>query len=210
FKAYREMVKELQLLRDMTMSPNVLQFYEEPDGMNSMSVVHGHPPYVEPLCFKGNYWPDARSDIYSLGVVLWELSSGRPPMTQISPSAIGYNVVMGMRESPIIGTPDSYVQLYTECWDGKPENRPNIDSVYDRIKFIEWPEETDDVKNLNMEFSDSISSSISELITQEKYYKQYPNLAGFSYQAGLGTEMDSIKAKPFYEMFAQNNNHWLL
>ncbi|CAG8549938.1 6429_t:CDS:2 [Ambispora gerdemannii] len=145
-KDYREMVKELQLLQDTTMSPNVVQFYgvtKEPDGMNSMSVVRGHPPYIEPLCFKGNYWPDARSDIYSLGVVLWELSSGRPPMTHISPSAIGYNVVMGMRESPITGTPDGYVQLYTECWDGKPENRPNIDSVYKRLKFIGWPEEQD-------------------------------------------------------------------
>ncbi|CAI2173785.1 3071_t:CDS:2, partial [Funneliformis geosporum] len=47
-----------------------------------------------------------KSDVYSVGVLLWEMSSGRPPF-----------YVEGLREIIIPGTPEDYVTIYTECWD---------------------------------------------------------------------------------------------
>ncbi|KAF0548834.1 kinase-like protein [Gigaspora margarita] len=48
--------------------------------MTSNSIVRGMPAYVEPQClFNQEYQRDKRSDVYSAGVTLWEISSGKPP-----------------------------------------------------------------------------------------------------------------------------------
>ncbi|KAF0552578.1 kinase-like protein [Gigaspora margarita] len=35
----------------------------------------------------------------------------------------------GKRETPVNGTPQQYVELYTICWDDSPEERPDIKKV---------------------------------------------------------------------------------
>ncbi|KAF0502373.1 kinase-like protein [Gigaspora margarita] len=82
--------------------------------MTSNSIVHGMPAYVEPQCLiKKGYKRDKRSDIYSFGVILWEISSGRPPFqTFKSKMELCFHIFQGNREEPIEGTPSQYVELY--------------------------------------------------------------------------------------------------
>ncbi|RIB25816.1 kinase-like domain-containing protein [Gigaspora rosea] len=91
----------------------------------------GMPAYVEPQYFKNpNYGFTKKSDIYSLGVILWEISSGKPPYQSFtSIDAIAVYIFQGKREIPIEGTPQKYVNLYTECWDEDPHIRPDAMSV---------------------------------------------------------------------------------
>ncbi|KAF0476163.1 kinase-like protein [Gigaspora margarita] len=78
-----------------------------------------------------------KSDIYSFGVILWEISSGRPPFesvkisggTNIRDIAILIQIRQGIREQPIEGTPNSYIQLYKRCWDYNPDLRPSIEEI---------------------------------------------------------------------------------
>ncbi|CAB4415336.1 unnamed protein product [Rhizophagus irregularis] len=51
-----------------------------------------------------------KSDIYSVGVLFWEISSGKPPFY------------------------DEKEQY--ECWNGEPDNRPTINQVAERLKAI--------------------------------------------------------------------------
>ncbi|KAF0496460.1 kinase-like protein [Gigaspora margarita] len=49
--------------------------------MTSNSTAFGIPAYIEPQCFiQQGFKRDKRSNIYSFGVILWEISSGRPPL----------------------------------------------------------------------------------------------------------------------------------
>ena len=52
--------------------------------IGSNSAVLGMVAYIEPQCFIiDNYKRNEKSDIYSLGVLIWEISSGKPPFSEI-------------------------------------------------------------------------------------------------------------------------------
>ena len=113
-------------------------------------------PYVAPelLNFKSKLPPySKKTDIYSLGVLLWELSSGYPSFKDYDDdrSTLINNITNGIREERILGTPPDYYDLYTACWDGYPQKRPSIEVVYDKLKSMlpknnETIEDTDDIE----------------------------------------------------------------
>jgi serine/threonine protein kinase len=101
---------------------------------NSKSNNIGIIEYVEPQCLRSvDYMRNKKSDVYSLGVLLWEITSGHPPFHKAERDMLGYHIGRGQREEPIKGTPPEYQQLYQRCWDGDPEKRPDINEVCDDI-----------------------------------------------------------------------------
>ncbi|CAG8763406.1 22201_t:CDS:2, partial [Gigaspora rosea] len=68
-------------------------------------------------------------DIYSLGVLLWEISSLCPPFEEEDRTSLYMKIFNGHRETPIVGTPQQYSDLYTECWQDNPKKRPTIEKV---------------------------------------------------------------------------------
>ena len=74
-------------------------------------------PYVDPKrLLKTKYKLDEKSDVYSVGVLLWEIFSGRPPFYSEDDSydiGLAFEISKGIRESLIPNTPDAYVELYT-------------------------------------------------------------------------------------------------
>ncbi|KAF0467440.1 map kinase kinase kinase [Gigaspora margarita] len=80
--------------------------------MNSNSIVRGMPAYVEPQCIlKKEYQRDKRSDVYSAGVILWEISSGKPPFENLSDGMIYINVIQEKREESIEETLENFCLL---------------------------------------------------------------------------------------------------
>ena len=76
-------------------------------------------PYVDPKSFNQNnkYSLDEKSDIYSVGVLLWEISSGRPPFYNEDKSydmGLAPDILQGLSlETPIPNTPEDYIKIYT-------------------------------------------------------------------------------------------------
>ena len=105
---------------------------------NSSTNMFGLIEYIEPQCFKIiGYKKDKRSDIYSLGVLLWEITSGYPPFSKNnSQQFLAYHIAcdLQLREKPVDNTPLCYIELYRKCWNGDPNLRPNIDEVYDKLE----------------------------------------------------------------------------
>ena len=55
-----------------------------------------------------------KSDVYSVGVLFWELSSGKKPFDDLECDvSLVTSIAKGLRESRIEGTPDEYYNLYT-------------------------------------------------------------------------------------------------
>ncbi|RIB28060.1 kinase-like domain-containing protein [Gigaspora rosea] len=89
------------------------------------------PAYIDPQYLKDNkYERDEKSNIYSFGVILWEISSGRPPFNLIGEYEIIYQIFQGKRETFVEDTPIPYAQLCARCWDEEPDNRPDIQEVF--------------------------------------------------------------------------------
>jgi hypothetical protein len=74
-------------------------------------------PYIDPKSFSNqNYKLNKKSDIYSIGILLWEISSGKPPFyTEVKSNDIclAIDISRGLRETPIPDTPKDYINIYT-------------------------------------------------------------------------------------------------
>src|SRR4051794_10110032 len=75
-------------------------------------------PYIDPKQFNrkktiGNY-AYATSDIYSVGVLLWEISSGQTPFKDdVHDIGLALEIIEGLRETPAPDTPKDYIKIYT-------------------------------------------------------------------------------------------------
>ncbi|CAI2189116.1 9657_t:CDS:2, partial [Funneliformis geosporum] len=79
------------------------------------------------------------SDVYSVGVLMWEISSGRLPFyikDEEYDISLAIEILGGLRERIIPGTPEDYVKIYTGCWDNEPDNRPSMNQVVDKLNAI--------------------------------------------------------------------------
>jgi len=115
--------------------------------MNSetdVNEVFGQIEFTEPHYMNNmkKYKKDLSSDIYSLGVVFWEISSGKFPFgdyKQNSPiverkrSLSVAIIVLGKREKVVPQTPEKYSLLYQRCWEPIRTKRPTIKQI---IKFL--------------------------------------------------------------------------
>jgi serine/threonine protein kinase len=89
----------------------------------------GMPAFIDPQCHKNGYKRDKKSDIFSFGMILWEISSEKAPFANDGTFQIVFKYSEGIREKRVDGTPEPYFELYTKCWDNEPASRPNIDEV---------------------------------------------------------------------------------
>ena len=73
-------------------------------------------PYVDPKKFdqSQNYKLNKKSDVYSIGVLMWQISSGRQPFESDNYDLfLTIEIIDGKREEIIDGTPSEYSRLYT-------------------------------------------------------------------------------------------------
>ncbi|KAG7197645.1 hypothetical protein KM043_016469 [Ampulex compressa] len=69
-------------------------------------------------------------DIWSYGVVLWELLSGEVPYKDVDSSAIIWGVGNNSLHLPIPAScPEGYRLLVKQCWAAKPRNRPSFKHI---------------------------------------------------------------------------------
>ena len=105
-------------LADFGLSKNIAE-------SSNTSRILGVIPYIDPKIFSNqnnidnqskNYKLNKKSDVYSIGVLMWQISSGRRPFYI---EGIEYDISLalsikeGEREKMIDGTPIEYYNLYT-------------------------------------------------------------------------------------------------
>src|SRR6185295_6742379 len=138
---------------------------------SNISVVYGHEAYIEPQCFKNEkYIRNQKSDIYAIGVLLWELTSGRRPFKGLERLAIILKIQRNEREQPIHGTPEPYINLYRKCWDEDPKKRPTLNDILLTLSEIRWDVITETTEGTEIE-----NISISDITYDDITFTQQFN-----------------------------------
>ncbi|CAB4388491.1 unnamed protein product [Rhizophagus irregularis] len=158
----KEIVHELKLQRDIQFHNNIIKFYGiakfDPENDNAQS--KNYLLVMDEQRKNKNstqiFSLNEKSDIYSVGVLFWEISSGQPPFYTEDEKYdvdLAIEISQGLREEPISNTPEDYIKIYTECWNGEPDNRPTINQVVERLKEI--------ITKTNITTENNISTSLN-------------------------------------------------
>lgn len=109
-------------------------------GFTSQSADDAHkgtPAYMAPECLKTESF-DEKSDIWSFGVVLWEMITRKTPWEGMEPTRIYAEVTTGTR-LPIpdnSGFPADYIQVMKQCWLEVPKDRPSFREIVKRLRVV--------------------------------------------------------------------------
>ena len=100
-------------------------------------------PYIAPEVLNGEPYT-LSSDIYSIGVIMTELSSGKPPFHKRKHDAIlALEICNGFRPEFGKGTPEIYKKLAYKCMNANSNQRPTANELYDILLFL-WYSSSDE------------------------------------------------------------------
>ncbi|EXX70978.1 Ste20p [Rhizophagus irregularis DAOM 197198w] len=97
--------------------------------------IYGNLSYIAPEVIVKKKYIFA-SDIYSIGILMWEISSGQPPFINKHDYDLAIRIINGMRPKIIPGTPLEYKELMEQCWDANPAKRPDIYTLSNKMGDI--------------------------------------------------------------------------
>ncbi|KAG0053832.1 hypothetical protein BGZ83_000376 [Gryganskiella cystojenkinii] len=135
--------------------------------------------YMAPEQIQGKTDYCSDREVYSLGILLWELSSGRIPFEEIIARAeagprlaknmeqLASAIAKGLREETIAGTPEIYEQLFKMCWESDPESRPPLEVVEETLQMLVVVEPMDMLMLPGEESSMHISAVVSDSIDND-------------------------------------------
>ncbi len=108
---------------------------------NDNDEIYGVISYMAPEILQGKEYTMA-SDIYSFGMIMWELITGRMPFwNQNNDIELLIKICKNFRPPIIKNTPRKYIELMQECWDSDPNKRPTALNIYERLINIKRIEE---------------------------------------------------------------------
>ena len=106
----------------------------------AMTTERGTPQWMAPEMFVAQNY-NAKVDIYSLGIVLWEIGTGQRPFANISPWLVP-SIVLERKERPVFTPssveqlPEAYIRLTEACWSHDPMDRPSAAEAYKLLEVM--------------------------------------------------------------------------
>ena len=100
--------------------------------------------FLAPECFADSHGETSppttkESDIYALGITMWEVITGQEPYGDMAPVDTAVHVkVKGRRPQSFAHIPEQIQNLMRKCWHKEREQRPTADVVVAELtKYIE-------------------------------------------------------------------------
>ncbi len=141
-----------------------------------LNSIYGNLPYIAPEVIAGKKHTFA-SDIYSVGMIMWEISSGQPPFINFEHDYdLAMKIINGMRPKTVPETPLEYKKLMEQCWDADPLRRPDIKTLRKEMSKINRYYQSineEQLTNIRLNTNVSTSSSIINSLVKNFNSKLY-------------------------------------
>ena len=145
----------------------------------------------------------SKSDIYSLGVTLWELSSRKLPFQSTpNPYLIPSLVEKEIREDIPTTCPEVFSTVIQQCWAGEPSQRPDANSVVTLLKNCVITTTTDNINN-------NVSTPLNNINVKDYYSNVITNYPQTNLPPRLGNKhVLSINYASLYVPFNWLKKKW--
>ncbi|RHZ82771.1 hypothetical protein Glove_103g139 [Diversispora epigaea] len=98
-----------------------------------LNSIYGNLPYVAPEVYCGQIYT-AKSDIYSIGILTWEVITGKTPYGDHEHDTdLAFAIASGYRPMIYENIPLEYATLMKQCWDANPDNRPDVITLNEKM-----------------------------------------------------------------------------
>ncbi|GET65601.1 kinase-like domain-containing protein [Rhizophagus irregularis DAOM 181602=DAOM 197198] len=194
---------------------------------NSTSKICGIIPFVDPKSLNDqDYKLNEKSDVYSVGILMWQISSGNQPFSDLNyDEGLMLSIINGKREEIIDDTLINYSNLYTECWKYEPDERPNMQEVVLILKSIVFPDkhleilgingssnindDSDinyDNQDINDESNISVNSDMNDELDINDFSDILNNISSLQGQASIRSGIMSLKSNQSSTSFQTNSS----
>lgn len=130
-------LKSLNILVDEHFRVKLADFGLSADKTEHIKMKMGTLNWVAPECIDASGSPyDEKADMWSFGMVLWELVSGRIPFAGMSHLQTLRRIDMHELEAVPEGVDPRYEALIQWCWHPDPHKRPGIDDALSTLEDI--------------------------------------------------------------------------
>ncbi|EXX61458.1 Cdc15p [Rhizophagus irregularis DAOM 197198w] len=183
-----------------------LGFCGPPD--KAQESVYGNLPYLAPEVISGKK-TTKKSDIYSIAMLMWEISSGQPPFSNYENDYnLALKIINGMRPKVIAGTPLKYKNLMEQCWDADPSKRLDVNTLFKEIRellqsFQNISNEISQQETNNLEMNkinESTTNCKSNKLFTSKIY-QFKNLPEPKNATEVNKEQKTFHSNNSYDHF---------
>jgi serine/threonine protein kinase len=135
------MLKPADILLDERHRPKITDyatFTMEQIGAVKPSQV-GSPGYIAPELYEDSVLPSTSVDVFSFGLILYELVVGTPAFSpSLSASAVMKRVVLGQRPDIPASVSPIVRRLITQCWSGQPSDRPRFAEILSQLTSCDF------------------------------------------------------------------------
>ncbi|XP_054714760.1 serine/threonine-protein kinase mos-like [Uloborus diversus] len=115
------------------------------DSIGAADDIVGTAAYAAPEVLRGKR-PSVRSDVFSFGILLWQVQSREIPFAGLHPHIVIYKVVHYCERPSFGNTSSKALNLYAEtaklCWSENPENRLEMTEVIQKLLTVKSMERT--------------------------------------------------------------------
>ena len=99
-------------------------------------VIEGVLPYIAPEVLR-KFPYTKKSDVYSIGIIMWELATGKRPFSnEKHDSILAVSIVNGDRPPISEDIPSLYVETMKNCWNSDPDKRPDSSQLIETFETL--------------------------------------------------------------------------